>query len=139
MKGNKFYLATNAFTRWKQTIFSFFFLWPKLFLPNGVITYCSSIQIRHFVFRVSTTLPNYSHALPSRRTHLHAQAQYFAISSLTPLLNPPRAALKSNICTLSPLLLPACTHASHCLELETTGLRYRLEAKFRSERDSTKI
>ena len=57
--------------------------------------------------------------------------------TLTPLPNPPQVALKSHLCTRSPLLHSACTHASH--GLKTAGPHYRLKTRFRRERDPTKI
>ena len=57
-------------------------------------------------------------------------------STLTPFPNPPQAALKSHLCTRSPLLHSARTHASHGLK---TGQRYRQKTRFRHESDTTKI
>ena len=95
-------------------------------------------QICHRTSHVSTTLPNCApmpcqagdptyafklHIFPSPLSHRSPKLQKldFSVGS--------RAALKSYFCTLSLLLLPARTHASH--GLETTELSYRLEARFR--------
>ena len=107
MKGATFSLVTNAFAKGTQPCFPLFFLKPKLF-------FC---QTGHGLFPLYTPLgfpcpPTRSPTTPMPYQASEPLTRSISIfSSLTPLPNPPQAELKYHLCTRSPLLHSACTHA----------------------------